>query len=56
MQTYRPRSVLKTNNNIKKVFLDFLDNDGEMCYHVGIPYMMDAEFAVLNDIETTVLL
>ena len=36
--------------------VDFLDNDGEMCYHVGIPYMMDAEFAVLNDIETTVLL
>lgn len=35
--------------------VDFLDNDGEMCYHVGIPYMMDAEFAVLNDIETTVI-
>lgn len=35
--------------------VDFLDNDGEMCYHVGIPYMMDADFAVLNDIETTVI-
>lgn len=34
--------------------VDFLDNDGRMCYHVGIPYMMDADFAVLNDIETTV--
>lgn len=34
--------------------VDFLDNDGKMCYHVGIPYMMDADFAVLNDIETTV--
>ena len=31
-----------------------LDNDGNMCYHIGIPYMMDAEFVVLNDIETTV--
>lgn len=35
--------------------VDFLDNDGKMCYHVGIPYMMDADFAVLNDIETTVI-
>ena len=34
--------------------VDFLDNDGKMCYHVGIPYMMDANFAVLYDIETTV--
>ena len=34
--------------------VDFLDNDGNMCYHIGIPYMMDAEFVVLNDIETTV--
>ena len=34
--------------------VDFLDNDGKMCYHVGIPYMTDADFAVLNDIETTV--
>ncbi len=35
--------------------VDFLDNDGKICYHVGIPYMMDADFAVLNDIETTVI-
>ena len=34
--------------------VDFLDNDGKMCYHVGIPYMMDADFVILNDIETTV--
>lgn len=41
---------LNANNSV-----DFLDNDGKMCYHVGIPYMMDANFAVLNDIETTVI-
>ena len=41
---------LNTDNSV-----DFLDNDGKMCYHVGIPYMMDADFAVLNDIETTVI-
>jgi hypothetical protein len=40
---------LNTDNSV-----DFLDNDGKMCYHVGIPYMMDADFAVLYDIETTV--
>ena len=34
--------------------VDFLDNNGNMCYHVGIPYMVDANCVVLNEIETTV--
>lgn len=34
--------------------VDFLDENGDMVYHIGIPYMVDAAFAVLNDIQVTV--
>ncbi len=35
--------------------VDFLDREGEMVYHVGIPYLMDAEHAVTYDILTTAM-
>ncbi len=40
--------VLNSDNSI-----DFLDKNGEMQYHISIPYMIDAAYAVLNDIQVT---
>lgn len=34
--------------------VDFLDENGDMQYRIGIPYMEDANNEVLNDIEVTV--
>ncbi|MBQ7969154.1 MAG: DUF3289 family protein [Clostridia bacterium] len=34
--------------------VDFLDENGNMQYRIGIPYMEDANHEVLNDIEVTV--
>ena len=42
------RAVLNEDNSV-----DFLDVSGEMAYHVSIPYMVDAAYEVLNDIEVT---
>ena len=41
-------AVLNEDNSV-----DFLDGSGEMVYHVSIPYMVDAAYEVLNDIEVT---
>ncbi len=38
--------VLNSDNSI-----DFLDKNGDMAYHISIPYMIDASYAVLNDIQ-----
>lgn len=51
MEVAAPELTARLNSDNS---VDFLDNDGKVCYHVGIPYMMDADFAVLNDIETAV--
>lgn len=42
-------AILNSDNSV-----DFLDSEGKICYHIDIPYMMDANFAVLNQIETSV--
>lgn len=34
--------------------VDFLDENGDMQYHIGIPYMEDANGDVLNDIDVSV--
>ena len=36
--------------------VDFLDENGDMQYHIGIPYMEDANGDVLNDIDVSVKL
>ena len=41
--------VLNLDNSV-----DFVDAAGNMCFHIGVPYMLDANYVVLNDIETTV--
>ena len=40
--------VLNPDNSI-----DFIDKNGERAYHISIPYMIDATYAVLNDIQVT---
>ena len=51
MEVAAPELTARLNSDNS---VDFLDNEGKVCYHVGIPYMMDADFVVLNDIVTTV--
>ena len=41
--------VVNRNNSV-----DFLDHNQEMQFHIGIPYMVDANEEVLSDIEVTV--
>ncbi len=40
--------VLNLDNSV-----DFLDNNGEMVYHVSTPYLADAAFAVSYDVQVT---
>lgn len=40
--------VLNADNSV-----DFLDNSGNMVYHVSTPYLVDAAFAVSYDVEVT---